>query len=353
MEKMIKRAGIALAAFGLASSAYAASFAPPECPCDITVPKYAGGFRIGIEGLYLSPTLADNDYVSRQLTGVFNGAGDYKSHTVDFDYQWGYKVDLAYLFPGTGNDVTIAWTDIEFDNSDSQTLITGGPDVGFGIATITFIPVTGFNPDATANTTDMTVSARYDVDYQAFDLELGQAMLFMDRVMMRFHAGIRYAELDTKLRINTVQEDPANAGNFFNLSQEGSSDWDGVGIRVGANGAWMIGSGFSLTGALSTSVLVGDAERSVSSVYTDDFTPANDVTQTLKVDFDNRVVPNVEARLGLNYKYVFTNQTELELEAGYQIANYFDVDHKLTGALSSGASDVGMHGGYLRLAVLV
>lgn len=338
MKHLMKHIGMSLAAFGLASSAHAASFAVPECPCDITIPKYDGNFRLAFEALYFSPTMANNVYATRELSLI---PFESKTHANNFDYDWGLRVEGSYLFPATGNDVLAAWTDIEMDDRSNQTLVASANGLALNPTEIPF--VWNGNFDFLAAAQDLNISSRYDVDYQAFDLEVGQAIVFMERVMMRFHAGIRYADIETELRINASQS--VGGGNFDVETQTATSEWDGVGIRAGANAAWDIGHGFHITGAASAAALVGSVDRRATSFYEDTGVPASVVEQEIKADYDTRVVPNVEARLGVSYTHAFVNQSELSLELGYQIANYFDVDHKL----SSAGTDIGMHGGYIRL----
>lgn len=45
----------------------------------------------------------------------------------------------------------------------------------------------------------------------------------------------------------------------------------------------------------------------------------------------NRVVPTLGAKLGLRYDFIFSNQSSLRIEAGYQAATYIGVFDILTG----------------------
>ena len=81
-------------------------------------------------------------------------------------------------------------------------------------------------------------------------------------------------------------------------------------------------------------------------------TTVNALAVRVPIDSQNktRVVPALDASLGLDYTYNFNNcyRSSLVIQAGYKAINYFDVTHHI---LSNGgpnnATNVGFDGPYL------
>jgi Legionella pneumophila major outer membrane protein precursor len=145
-----------------------------------------------------------------------------------------------------------------------------------------------------------------------------------------------------------------------NIHQE--SDFNGVGPRFGIAAHYEFGSsGFSLVGNAATALIVGriknklteqkslDATETIAATsYTVTTVPgfgtlvispvtfdvaAGDVTNVPTVNTINRirdnnlrVVPNVDASLGVSYTYTFSNcsHSALTLEAGYAVIHYWN-----------------------------
>ena len=353
MGNLMKKAGFALASFGLATAALGGSYTE-GCDCEITIPKYAGGIRVGVEALYFGVDIKDTEYAftfQQTLTDYV-----FRSHNVDTDKDWGYALELAYVAAGTGNDFVVNWTDQEFnasdtialagtnsDNSEIHTLLhqfffdSGGDGV--------YDYVEPGTPDPNFNSDEELASAKgsFSVDYTKIDLEAGQAIqIGHDSVTLRFHAGLRYADIDTKFQGHFESNESGHSGYSANYKAE--SDWDGLGPRMGVDGNWHVGNGFTIVAEISAAVLVGDANSTQKWEDSDGETSANDFHIAHRVSYDHVVVPMIETRLGVNYAYHFSNSSELNLEVGYQVTNYFDVDYKV----DNSGTDVGFYGLYLK-----
>jgi hypothetical protein len=148
------------------------------------------------------------------------------------------------------------------------------------------------------------------------------------------------------------------------------SKFNGIGPRFGFDVAYNVMCGVGVVGSLSTSLLVGEvrnsfgeritASGSFSATGLNDvgdgnsgivianggdastaFDPATFVTAIAPVDTgivsfnqpnETRVVPNIDAKLGLDYTYQFCNcsRTKMTIEAGYLVSHYFNSIDKLT-----------------------
>ena len=89
--------------------------------------------------------------------------------------------------------------------------------------------------------------------------------------------------------------------------------------------------------------------------------PGTVFTSQVNTNTDNttRVVPTFDAKLGLDYTYIFENQSMLTLEAGYQWTQYINAVDTLSttpivgavglGSVTRTTSSVGYDGPYLTL----
>lgn len=143
------------------------------------------------------------------------------------------------------------------------------------------------------------------------------------------------------------------------------SDFNGIGPRFGLTGDYHFGGGFGLIGSLSTSLLVGNVEsrlRTRIDVVADEVLPGvvlasdaavaftgltsvSEITAFGLDDFDpefvelgfnhpdeTRVVPNIDAKIGLDWTYQFCNcsHSKLTIEAGYMVSHYFNAVDRLS-----------------------
>jgi hypothetical protein len=102
----MKRLMIVLAAVGISSSSFAA-LPMDSSPSTINVPQLDGGFVLGVTGLYMQPSASngDLDYASVNSAVSPNSQPNLKAIEPGYDFGWG--VNLGYVFPGTGNDVNL------------------------------------------------------------------------------------------------------------------------------------------------------------------------------------------------------------------------------------------------------
>lgn len=401
--------------------------------CDVTVPSYCGGFTFGLTGLYWRPSTAHQDY-ALTYPSLDSATGDLlltngHYHSVGDKYNWGWSANVGYIFPCSGNDVTLRYTHWNNDNHDSvgtfafadpslsffgdfTTLFTTSPITivasvvpGTGVTgTFTTAVPAGTAIDLFANGFDVdTISARSEFTNHTWDLEFGQAINVGCNFRLHWFGGVRYSRLEHNLDVTT---DFITDGTFFGasftdivtvaVSAEATSalisvtpafdvtgalrevvnqksDFNGVGPRFGIDASYNFCGGFGIVGSLSTSLLVGDidshyAERVTSTGGDVLFNPDETVIEgavlpftgvefdavvtdfsALTVDVDladftfvdtfsyhhpseTRVVPNVDAKLGVDWTYQFCNcsRTKLTIEAGYMVSHYWNAVDRLS-----------------------
>jgi len=349
MGNLVKQTGLALASFGLATVAFAGSYSE-GCDCEITIPKYAGGVRVGVEALYFGVDVRNTEYSFSYQSQ--SGVEVYRSHNVSSDKDWGLAIELAYVAAGTGNDFVVNWTDHSFSGSDS--IATPGGDTSSEIHSMILVEIDNYDfwsfgedsPEMDSDEELSTAKGKYEVDYHKVDVEAGQAIqIGHDSVTLRFHAGLRYADVDTTF--TAFLEDESSRSK--NASFSATSDFDGLGPRVGVDGTWHLGNNFSFVTEISAALLVGDASARQRYEDIESTEPPLDYKFNHRVSFDHIVVPNLEARLGVSYMHHFSNSSELNLEMGYHVTHYFDVDFKTSYSNRDfSGTDVGMYGLYLK-----
>jgi len=306
----LKKTAVAVLAFS-SSAAFAGTMGPVCTAGNVTVPCERTAWDLGIQALYLQPT--------------FSGTGDYAAALVNADsnrislverdpkWNWGFKLEGSYHF-STGNDLNLNW--YHLDGKTRSHTVVGAVD---------FIPGV-----AVTATNTFSVKPRWD----AVNLEFGQHVDFGEFKNIRFHGGVQYARIKTEHGATVV--DGVNTYAFA-----GESKLDGFGPRIGADMSYDFGNGLAMYANGATALLVGESKINESlTVSTAGATP---VLVTGASGSPTRIVPELEAKLGLNYTYAMA-QGDLSLDVGYMWVNYFNAQQ-----FTVLDSDFGVHGPYLGL----
>jgi hypothetical protein len=342
MEKSFKRLSLALLALGLSAPAFADSA--------VVVPSQQGGFKIGIDALYLRATNSDLDYASSFTSPTANTVNS-RNAAVDPSFDWGFYAQVGYLFPCTGNDITLSYTYLR--NNDTDSVVAANAVGGF-LPTVAVPPLSplGLGLTGIFNAAD----GKAEFDLNAVDLDFGQRFT-TGGYDMRMFAGLRYASINHTLTANAIGDidlGPPIVVTTDRGAQRFTSDYRGIGPRIGVDGRYCLQSGFGLDANFSTALLVGnvdakyDATSVVAGVTPNARYQANSGSRT-------RVVPVLEAKLGADYTHIVDrcSKSSLVFEAGYQVTNYFNaVDHArvvngFTILSQNTTSDVAFDGPYL------
>lgn len=225
-----KHLSMALIALGLSAPVFAYT------NNTVVIPSQHGGFKVGIDALYLRNNAVTN--------------------MSDTSYDLGLYSQIGYLFPSTGNDLTVGYTYLRSDNNDAMNIDT-------------------------------------------IDLEGGQRLV-AGALDMRLFGGLRYSHVNYSLN-NDVDSI--------------SSKFHGMGPRFGADVHYHLSNEFGLASHVSTSLLAG----TFSTKYNGEKV---NVSESM-----NGIVPNVGAKLGIDYTYTMSNDSKslVVFEAGYQTDHNFKV----------------------------
>jgi hypothetical protein len=388
---------IAITGLSVSLGAYAA-LPTDAAPFELVVPNLKSGLGVTLEGLYLQPTNSDLDYITAASTinigNIINNSTQVKS--VDPDYNLGFRVGLGYTFADSGNDVQLSWT--HFNHTDTDNFTAGDntfitTPLGFrnyinAATTEAQRHEALFNTDTTIYE-EGTVSSDATFKLDTVDLDVGQYIDIGTRLRMRMFAGLRFAQLE-----NNQNTTYAEGSFFFTLtdyeydfeeyaeytdtySESFDSKFTGIGPRVGVDSFYHLGNCFGIVAHAAVALLVGQTETSTNSVETrtqfveflttppDNFPFGEEddtfiTNNSLNANDSTRVVPVIDAKLGLNYSHVFDDGATFSLEGGYQVTQYIDAVDKLTTEAVAGenglitqanrtTSSVGFNGPYLSL----
>lgn len=169
----MKCLSVALIAVGLSAPVLA-----NESNDSLYVPSQHGGFKFAVDPLYL------------RKNNLINGS--------DSSYDWGTYAQIGYLFPATGNDITVDYTYLRAGDTEK-------------------------------------------LDLDDVDLELGQRVT-TGAMDFRLFSGVRYSHLNYGL--DTGKE---SLKNLFH----------GYGIRMGLDARYQLVNGFGLDTHVNTSLVTG------------------------------------------------------------------------------------------------
>jgi len=250
----MKRLSIALMALGLSTPAFADS--------TLYVPSQHGGFKVAIDPLYLRK----------------NSVNDVNDSIYDF----GGYAQIGYLFPYTGNDLSVDYTYLRSGDKETVNLDAANVQIGQRLTT------------------------------GVFDV--------------RLFSGIRYAHLNYTLDTSTPTAEQSLTSLFH-----------GFGPTMGIDARYQLGdNGFGFDTHLNTALLVGTVNDKLIN------------TTTTISDSMNRLIPEVEAKLGVDYTYpvLGDSKSAFSVEVGYQTTNYF---HTFNSGLVGGLSDASFDGAYAEI----
>jgi hypothetical protein len=249
----------------------------------------AGGVFFSAEYLLLKPQRGDLDFAILNLTSSGHPDGTIESlvlptssaFRVGAGYraasQWDVGLSYSYLF------------------SRGQASVGSDPN---GTVYATMTSPGGGVEQATSAVADVRLN------YNVGDLEIGRRLQVGDRFELRVYGGGRAGFINQHVTATYNGRDANNAGIFTRV------DFDGTGVRVGAESVWNIGRGFSLFGRAAGSLVEGRFEVNQSET--------NGTATLLSVsDKFEKVVPVAECAVGAGWE-----RNNIRLRISYEFTNW-------------------------------
>ncbi len=361
----MKRIHLSLMALGLinATTVLAALPTPTNTESSmITVPALYGNFIVGGTFYYLEPVPTNGDLDFASVSPLLQGTTAFPSHlhSSGVGYDWQYGFNLGYIFSDTANDVELNYLFLSTQGSDLVGSVLRPVNINN-------IPNLQFNSQFFQNgidRADAIASYRANV----LDLIAGQYIDVGCRLRLHPTAGVRYIDFERNLHSIYVADQFSTNNPSGLIEMKDDSDYSGIGPMVGLDASYYLGMGFGVVGHTDTAITIGSLNYNTDLAVT---TVLNGNTPGLFQGFEfeqpnyRLLVPIVDAKLGLDYTYMFYSMTndDLTIEAGYALDQYFNVLDRFTKTTQIGnpnipilgaivntkSSSVGLNGPYVNI----
>lgn len=336
----MRRLIIALASISIFGIAHAALPAGTN-PTMVAVPDLSGGYVIGASGYYLKSQASNNDldYAYSSHDPFFTQGGAIA--TVDPNNEWGYGLNLGYIFPHSGTDLNLSYFNYDIDqNSRMQTLVNAFPNGTFttpfsGVNLAQYLSV--FFPfEQQSGMTN--ISGEVDDQISQVDLTLGQYFGVGCRLTLHPNLGLRFLSLERDL-ITLANLGLINPGQTFAGERVNeSSDFMGIGPVLGLDANYYVTRGIGIAGHVNSGLALGSID-SLTKINADfiiydtegELSFLNSFFVTDKSNDTNRIVPFIDGKVGANYSWVLNNKqnSDISIEAGWYAANYFNATDRI------------------------
>lgn len=324
---MLKRTTCVVLGLAVNSLTYAGSMGPTCVPNQVTVPCASErSWELGAEALYLQSIYSGVKAFQLAVNPANGVVSEAKTQSA---WDWAYRIAGRFEF-NSGSDINANW----LHYSSTKNLISILAPLPVVIPGITNLPA--------------NLESRNRLD-QA-NLVMGQNTHFGLQDKVRFYAGMQYGNIqsDAQSYYNSPLI-PRIIGPTSSLSLFDNTSFQGFGPSVGIDYAYNLFPGLNVTANGGAALLYGTSRYHEGFVVS----PVNAIIAQLSAR-KKAVVPELEAKLGINYNHDFA-QGVLKFDAGFQAINYFNALYAQDGqALTSALSNVnyGLYGPYFGLKYL-
>jgi len=239
----------------------------------------------------------------------------------NFKYEFGFKVGLGCNLSHDGWDASLSWTWFR-DKARNSINYNGGANTLFTtFISPTVVSASNVNGPGIAQ----TASSHWKLNFDMLDLEMGREFFAGKWLTLRPFFGLRSAWVDQKYHVDY--------GNVSNMLTSGTvafsaydvhmtNDYWGFGPRIGMNGHWEFGSGWSLYGNAGISLLYGFFHLNHDETSTSTAGAVTEQKQVRNSFHSGKAVTDLE--VGIQWDYMFFNDSfHLGLHGGWQQQLFF------------------------------
>jgi hypothetical protein len=280
----------------------------------VTSGRRPGGGHLEARAIYLRPDMNNLTYAN---VGEDLPAFDRFNHTEELAFGRGpaFRLSGGYRFEESGWDVSAAYSRLRV--SDEGEIGVDRPAGGTGLE-IRPAPLITPDDDSDYDFAHSSAKFRYDVA----DATFGQDFSVGESTDVALFFGPRAASIGVEQNasyVDDVENDQSTQFFWFK-----SSEFRGVGGRLGGELDYNIGLGVSLFGTAAGSLLYG---KSTTRLHYDLLeTQALNAGGTQRVTEEDRiVVPVVEASFGAAWNHELSDTSGIGFRIGYQFENWFNV----------------------------
>lgn len=240
---------------------------------------------------------------------------DTKDISQAFDWRSGFRLEAGYLFPCSGFDLSLSWTN--FDSNFSQ-----DAEAPFIIATET-LGVTISN-----HVVGHDARSNWRLHLDMIDLNLGYLLWDAGYFELRPYIGIKGGRIEQQQTIhynNFIDEGNSNA--VVNATIRKLGDFYGGGPKFGMSGSYFLWNGWflndlRLVGNIAGSLLYGRLHAPTKFLV---YEPANELRSDAHFKFDhNELIPTVQMFIGLNWERGFCQYFLLDFGIGYEVQYFWN-----------------------------
>lgn len=239
-------------------------------------------------------------------------SGNTNLHTVDFEWDWGFRVSGGYNAPRDGWDLSLMWTHMENHARDERHADLDADDE------LPFLQAAwGINSFSPPSGTMAEASAHWNVNLEQVDFAIGREYYVGQYLTLRPNGGLRADWIFQSYDITYDTSATSNPQHF-----EMDNRFFGFGFFGGVDSDWLLGRGFSLFGKADFAILLGffDVDQKVTQ------TDPSFTEEKGTLDSSFRCGRSIlDLSLGLKWNRLFGhNSWGLTFKAGYEYHLYFD-----------------------------
>ncbi len=269
-------------------------------------PVVKDGLNIYVEGEALI-WQAEEDNLTYIYTGNnVGGQVNRDIHSVDFNWDWGFRVGIGYNAPRDGWDLNLYWTHI-------QNRAHGSKNAASNEA---LFPVWSEAAHVFSGTIN-SAQAHWNNHLDQVDLQLGREFYAGRCLRVCPFVGVRSDWIFQKYKVE-MDGTQAIVGTPLQQESKLKSRFWGFGFVAGFDTTWMLKSGFSLYGDADIAVLMGFFDVDQNATQND--TPIWRIDKSFR---SGKTI--VDLGLGFKWSSLFCNDSfGLTLKAGYEYHLYFN-----------------------------
>jgi len=235
-----------------------------------------------------------------------------------FKYDWGFRLGAGYNLPHDGWDLYADWTHINMRSHHEE-----AGEEGEFLWPMWIHPASPFSLNVVGE-----AEARWKMHLNVIDLDMGREFFTSKWLTFRPHFGLRSAWIRQSYDVDyegiyTPAEgnlNPIKVGDEIKIDLN-NKFW-GIGPRFGLDTQWGLGTGFSLYGNASISLLYGffssyfhELDRRLNGIGVPYAATHNSFRQTTAVS---------DLQLGLRYDHMFSNDRfHFNIQAGWEHHMFF------------------------------
>lgn len=289
---------IGLGILGLSASIFASAGATPT-GVTLVSGNDSGVFSVSASAIYAYSNTGYYQYAS------LNGQQQQANKSLEPDSTWGGQFGLSYLFANSDYDLNFSYFVLNQSNSNTLTSATGTNLMG----------TNGAGPFS-------SVDAHMSQVFDNTTLTLGRNLHVGTALTLHPYMGLAYGIVDVNGSGDFYAPLPHSDRTFFVGENKGKSSFNGLGPRFGLDATAQLNQHFSVVGGMGFDLLVGDLSEKTQVIPN----PVLDSTVTQNNQDYTTVVPELDAKLGLNYNVNLSSTMNLDTQVGFQAADYFGAE---------------------------